>query len=311
MSIKSNTRFRIGQTVRVRSLEEIVATLDDYGKLDGMVFMPEMIKYCGRSFQIFHFSWRTCIEGHGIGFRSMTGTVFLKDLRCDGAFHDGCQRGCLFFWKEEWLSETPVDQLDNVVDGSVPCSGDGLRTRTGDRYFCQFTELAGASSSNRPTQLIWYLKDIWHGDMGIFVFVSKLVDVLLNRIRHFIGRDSGKLLKGNRSKTDREDLNLQPGEWVQVKERSEIQSTLDHEGKNRGLQFSADMLPFCGGKYKVAGKVNKIIDMESGKMINIRNTVILEEVTCQRFGCYRANLLYWREIWLRRSNAPGEPVMPA
>ncbi|MGC9471133.1 MAG: hypothetical protein ACP5D1_06285 [Bacteroidales bacterium] len=286
-------------------MEEIVATLDDEGKLDGMLFMPEMIKYCGQSFQIAHFSWRTCIEGHGIGFRSMTGTVFLKDLRCDGSLHGGCQRGCLFFWKEEWLSDMPVDRSDNSARDDISSGRNSLQTIKEGRYICQFTELAGASSPYRPSQLIWYLRDVWHRDMSLSVFGSKMADVFINRARKFIGMEAGRLLIGNRSKTDTEDLNLQPGEWVQVKERSEIQSTLDHEGKNRGLQFSADMLPFCGGKYKVAGKVNKIIDMESGKMVNIRNTVILEDVTCQRFGCYRANLLYWREIWLRRCEAPS------
>ena len=35
--------------------------------------------------------------------RSMKNAVFLEGLRCDGSAHGGCQRGCLFFWKEAWL----------------------------------------------------------------------------------------------------------------------------------------------------------------------------------------------------------------
>ena len=38
----------------------------------------------------------------------MTNAVHLEGLRCDGAGHDGCQAGCLLFWKESWLKR--VDQ---------------------------------------------------------------------------------------------------------------------------------------------------------------------------------------------------------
>jgi hypothetical protein len=37
-----------GEVVRVRTASEIFATLDDRGALDGLPFMPEMLKYCGR-----------------------------------------------------------------------------------------------------------------------------------------------------------------------------------------------------------------------------------------------------------------------
>ena len=41
--------LRPGEVVRVRSASEIFATLDDRGTLDGLPFMPEMLKYCGRT----------------------------------------------------------------------------------------------------------------------------------------------------------------------------------------------------------------------------------------------------------------------
>ena len=36
------SRFRAGHVVEVRTKEEILATLDKHGCLDGMPFMPEM-----------------------------------------------------------------------------------------------------------------------------------------------------------------------------------------------------------------------------------------------------------------------------
>ncbi len=41
-----------GELVRVRSAQEIFATLDERGTLDGLPFMPEMLKYCGRTLPV-------------------------------------------------------------------------------------------------------------------------------------------------------------------------------------------------------------------------------------------------------------------
>ena len=46
------SRFRTGDLVEVRSKNEILATLDENGCLDGMPFMPEMVPYCGRQFEV-------------------------------------------------------------------------------------------------------------------------------------------------------------------------------------------------------------------------------------------------------------------
>ena len=44
--------FRRGEWAEVLSLDEIQATLDAEGQLDGLPFMPEMVKYCGRKFRV-------------------------------------------------------------------------------------------------------------------------------------------------------------------------------------------------------------------------------------------------------------------
>ena len=48
MSTQAQLDLRPGEWVEVRSAPEILATLDEQGALDGLVFMPEMLKYCGR-----------------------------------------------------------------------------------------------------------------------------------------------------------------------------------------------------------------------------------------------------------------------
>ena len=44
--------LRVGERVTVRSLEEILDTLDDDGCLDALPFMPEMAKRCGQDFTV-------------------------------------------------------------------------------------------------------------------------------------------------------------------------------------------------------------------------------------------------------------------
>ena len=47
-----NGTLRHGDVVEVASAAEILATLDEQGKLDGLPFMPEMLQYCGRRFTV-------------------------------------------------------------------------------------------------------------------------------------------------------------------------------------------------------------------------------------------------------------------
>jgi 2-oxoglutarate dehydrogenase complex dehydrogenase (E1) component-like enzyme len=82
-----------GELVRVRSASEIFATLDENGMLGGMPFMPEMLKYCGRTLPVTQRADATC-AGDGL-VRHMPDTVHLRNIRCDGSFHDGCQAACL------------------------------------------------------------------------------------------------------------------------------------------------------------------------------------------------------------------------
>src|SRR5665647_3261100 len=106
-----STGIRRGDVVAVRSLGEILATIDADAKLDGLPFMPEMVACCGKTFRVFRRAEKTCVEG--IGIRSMQHTVFLEGQRCDGSAHDGCQRGCLFFWNEAWLRTSEERRTKN------------------------------------------------------------------------------------------------------------------------------------------------------------------------------------------------------
>jgi hypothetical protein len=104
------TSLRGGDLVRVRSAEEIIGTLDEGQTLDGLPFMPEMLKYCGQCFRVYKSAHKTCDTVSKTGIRGMKQAVHLDGLRCDGSDHGGCQAACLLFWKEAWLERVTDDQ---------------------------------------------------------------------------------------------------------------------------------------------------------------------------------------------------------
>ena len=298
--------FVRGQLVEVRSPVEIAATLDSKGTFEGMPFMPEMVKYCGRRFRIYRRSDKTCVEGHGL--RRMTSTVFLENIRCDGAAHDGCQRGCLIFWKEAWLK--PSDDSikfeltrDMSIGQQLGALGD-LQTRAGPHYYCQSTQLASATGQLSRWNVSHFLDEWRNGELTLGLLVRIVTRTLLNRARGAFGLSEIGVPSGERGKKPKGDLKLITGEWIVVKSPEEIRATLDPRGRNNGLSFEPDMIEFTTGTYRVSRPVRKIIHEETGRMVELTSTVALEGVTCRGVcakNCPRNNPIFWRESWLRRS----------
>ncbi len=305
-------RFLRGQVVEIRSLPEILATLDANATLDGLPFMPEMARLCGRRFRVSRRADKTCVEGRGM--RLMGATVFLEDLRCDGSAHDGCQRNCLIFWKEAWLKSVNEQSATDPLVGSLPSDdyarSRDLPTRKGDLYFCQSTELAGATRPLSRWNILHFATDILYGELSLGRFFRIVARMATNRIRYLGGLPAlGNLVGQRRGRPGvpgarKGDLDLRPGEWVEVKLADEVKATLDANGKNCGLSFEPEMLEYCGRRFEVDFPVRKIILEETGQMIGLTRTVALKGVTCQGLctkNCPRSNPFYWREIWLRRT----------
>ena len=296
-------RFLRGELVEVRSSREIAGTLDATGKLDGVPFMPEMAPYCGTRVRVFRRVGKTCVEGHGM--RRMKDTVLLEDLRCNGGFHDGCQRNCLFFWKEAWLKPIDTDsQLSpkaTAFQDDVSSWQNQLPTRQADRYFCQSTELLTATSPLSRWNISQFIQEVSDGELSIREFFQIIFRTTLHR---FLGFKEVGSLVGNQQSTLKGNLGLQSGDWIDVKKSDEIQSTLNAERRNCGLEFVPSMSEFIGGRYQVDFPIQKIILEQTGKMVRLTNTVALKGVHCHGIcvkNCPRNNNLYWREIWLQRA----------
>jgi hypothetical protein len=328
--------LRAGDMVEVRGEEEILRTLDVDGKLDGLPFMPEMLRFCGRRYRVRARAHKACDTIDWQELRRIESAVHLEDLRCDGSAHGGCQAGCLLFWKEAWLrrvepeddaaSEWGTTSEQTPGTDAAGASKEALFSATqigtneaGEALFsCQATELLGASKGLlpwwEPTQ---YVEDITSGNSTVRQVVRALLVGLFNRFqqanarflpRFCLIRDckrypfiEGKATSGD---TSTGSLGLQPGEIVEIKSREEIFATLDENDKTQGLRFDAEMLKYCGRRARVLRRIENIIDEKTGRMLTVRrDCVILDGVICRSVyhrSCPRAIYAYWREAWLRR-----------
>lgn len=306
---KLSARLRPGDLVEVKSPEEILVSLDAEGTLDRLPFMPEMIRFCGKRFQIAKRVVKTCTSGTKAGssmrvFRA-DDVFLLDDLRCSGADHDGCQKGCTIFWREAWLRkiDNPAIAAEPAAKGKEQLKSRLKTKRDSQTYFCQASEILNATNHlSRPERFTKCLGEIQEGNCSTWQMVQQIATWLIWRIRRLF---LGPYGRGANKSTPVESLNLKAGECVEVKPMAEITRTLNGGAYNRGLWFSPDMRLLCGHKQRVEKKIEKIIVDGTGEMRPLRNTVFLEGSYCgcphvAFGGCSRREYVYWREIWLRR-----------
>jgi hypothetical protein len=308
-----------GDWVEVRSKDDILATLDKSGRLEGLPFMPQMFKWCGKQFKVYKRAHKTCdtVSGDYVG-RLLPNGIHL-DLRCDGAAYEGCQAACLIFWKEAWLK--PVEQ-------GAPLSVEPPRERAGElpvcteadvqrgtrgpdqppgsniRYTCQATELLNYTQPLKWWDARQYVEDLASGNnslprmlRGLLYFayacgtmarrrtLGRPARWVYDQVQSLWGgipfpRRAGNLSSGKNAPVV--DLGLQPGDVVRVRPFREILQTIDANNQNRGMGFDAEMVPYCGKLFRVQTRVEKFVDERNGYIRRMKTpAVILEGVYCQ------------------------------
>jgi hypothetical protein len=353
----SRPRLSAGDWVEVRSKEEILETLDKNGQLEGMPFMPEMFAFCGKRVRVYRRAHKTCDTVYEYKGRRLKETVHLEGGRCDGRAHGGCDAGCLIFWKTAWLRAVDETQAGTIGlragaadehGGAGECTeGDVVagtrKSVAGDGeavYVCQATQVPAATEPLGPWEWRQYVEDYTSGNVGLarmaktfayMVYRHGLVNLgigigpalkwLYDVVQNVRGGTPyphrvGRLSRGGG--TPAAHLNLQPGEWVRVKSFAAIRDTCDTGNKNRGMSFDPEMVPYCGGTYRVLHRVGRIVDEQTGKMRVMRiPCIVLDSVVCQarysdcRLFCPRSVYPYWREIWLERVGPPLANVAAA
>jgi len=309
-------QFRAGDLVEVKGKEEILATLDETGCIDGMPFMPEMLAFCGKQLVIDAVAHKTCDTAWEIGSgRRLNDTVHLRGSRCDGSAHGGCEAECLLFWKSAWLK--PVSQKRDPIQlapavppesVSVPAILQRATCVIGATdpvlYSCQATRLHEATQPLPWWDVRQYFLDVVTGNRTLGhtlrVTILAALRATLRKIpfgyrpfrflteathRMLTGRDAprhnGQVPDGQR--TPATNLGLQQGELVRIRSLTDIERTLDKRSHNRGMAFDPnEMGPFCGREATVRRKVTKIIEERTGKMLQMKGAcVVLNDVYCK------------------------------
>ena len=95
--------LQAGELVRVKSREEIVATLDTKQLNRGMSFDPEMLKYCGRQARVLRRVDHIIDEKTGKMMAIKGDCIILEGVICSGDYNQYCPRSMYPFWREIWL----------------------------------------------------------------------------------------------------------------------------------------------------------------------------------------------------------------
>lgn len=341
VSIPAALGLKAGDWVVVRSKEEILSTLDERGCLDNLPLQPEMLAFCGQRMRVAKVAHKTCDNIKKTGGRSMTNAVHLEGGRCNGASHGGCQADCVFFWKEAWLRRPNDKPL--MASGNSVCieamvmkavREPGSESSDDPVWMCQLTKLYDATKLLHWWDVRQYVRDVTSGNhkashiikLLVFSWYRKLVGLgygyrylvrLFNGYQKLFGGKPFPVAVGaipDGKPTPTEILNLQPGEWVEVKSTADIQSTITRNGFNRGMRYDTEMVKYSGERYRVQMRVDRLINEVTGKMMVMKSPCIqLENVYCRaectefRIGCPRASNTYWREIWLKRVEGSASP----
>jgi hypothetical protein len=312
--LKPAAKLRPGELAEVRSLPEILATLDERGCLDGLPFMPEMAAYCGHRYPVHRRVEKIWEYAHGSGMRRMRNAVLLRTLRCDGRSHAGCQAACQLVWKEAWLKPAAAAGRRRAARPVRPVDLDAHTQDTANgalRYVCQMTQMRDASTQLPPRDVSHYWRDLAGGNIRLAPLLIEISIRLFNSTQWRLHKPMWPVFEPMAGDTSPHmDLGLQPGQIVRVKSKHAIEATLNRKFRNRGLEFGRDMLFYCGGSYRVVARVDRLVHEGTGELLELNTpSILLEGVTAIGGSIVspQNEYYFWREIWLE----PRSPVRQA
>jgi len=109
-----------GEWVRVKSLEEISATLNADNLNRGLSFDREMLRYCGRMAQVLRRVDHIIDESTGRMQTMKTPCIVLADVVCASDYHRSCPRSVYAYWREIWLERVPAPLTAARAAGDNP-----------------------------------------------------------------------------------------------------------------------------------------------------------------------------------------------
>lgn len=301
----SNLKLSHGEVVRVKSYNEICATLGEDGALEGLPFQTEMQKYCGHIFKVLRPVKKLIIENTNAGLRGIANAVILDGVVCDGAAHGGCSRSCFFLWKEAWLARAGCQKKYGFwVDNRSTIEAEkSIQTFSLKASSCQSISLIRATNRISRWSLRPHIWDMQDEKLQLSAIIFRIVVSLSRHARRLFRIQPPPGSTSPQGRTPTANFDLQAGDVVEVKKLGEITVTLDASGRNRGLAFTKEMRKFCGSRLTVLRNVNQIIIEGTGEVRRISHTVILKDGICDgsaHYSCRRNCYLLWRKVWLKK-----------
>jgi hypothetical protein len=179
---------------------------------------------------------------------------------------------------------------------------------------CQITELMRASQTMSKLDIRQDVRPLFNGNLSPSGYSIAMLTLLFNGAQRLHGGvgfpiTAPMLTKGP---TPTAVLDLQAGEWVEVRSKEEIGLTL-YKAHNRGMWFGKETSRFCNQRYRVLRRVERIIHERSGEMILLSTPGVVLEDVCGSGEflrlCPQNEYVFWREIWLKRvapAHAPSQ-----
>ena len=301
-------RFRIGDRVRVKAASAVIRSLDGQGRSSGLPFMPQMVKHCGSDARVVRWVNNVCFpQGDQVRFANLENCVILDVPRCNGENHGYCQMGCPLIWNTRWLEShstaatNAVDTEDSQLHEQLLLELAVANSKNADvgTVVCQATQLHQITVKRPRRDWNQYVDELNLNRVSASTMASSFCSGLLARVTQ------RNAVVGTCKRTPHSPLHLSVGDEVTVKDRAAIQSTLDANGKNRGLWFDPLMLNFCGRTLRVTKRISVLVDEKTGQVRQLKTpAVVLDDLTCRperRRFCSRLLHLFWREVWLQRA----------
>jgi hypothetical protein len=116
----AETGLQPGDLVRVKSREEIEATITAENLNRGLGIDAEMARFCGRTARVARRIHHILDEHTGKMLHMKSPCIVLEGVVCEGAFSAACPRAITSYWREIWLEKiesAPAPQRDTDVAG--------------------------------------------------------------------------------------------------------------------------------------------------------------------------------------------------
>jgi len=117
------TNLQPGDTVRIRSKDEVAQTLNAELLNRGMGFDAEMARFCGRTARVARRVDHIVDERTGRMIRMRNPCIVLEGVICEGAFNLSCPRSITPYWREAWLEKIDPDEPPHRAERAEPAIG--------------------------------------------------------------------------------------------------------------------------------------------------------------------------------------------